>query len=139
MILSSAREKRQVEVVFSAWHIGEFIGTLDRRHQQKHLSTADLTSAIQNFSDEILQVAEEDSIRIVPVTGDLLTIPWRIRTREHVYEADALQIASCNAEKCDILFSADRQLRDAAKRENPEPRSRKGPEQNHVVIERDQM
>jgi predicted nucleic acid-binding protein len=59
----------------------------------------------------------EKSTQIVPVTGGLLTASWRIITIEHVYEADALQIASCKKEECDIFVSADQQLLVAAKRQ----------------------
>ncbi len=111
-----AKEKRQAKIVFSAWNIGELLGTLDRRHEQKRLSEAELSSVIQNFSEETLQMAAHDSIRIMPVTGKLLTASWRIITREHIYQADALQIASCKDEACDILLSADRQLLNAAMR-----------------------
>ena len=115
-LFDRAREKHRIDIVFSAWNIGELIGTLDRRHQQKGLSDAELSSAIQNFSDEILQMAEQGSILIMAITGRLLTASWRIITREHIYEADALQIASCRAEDCDIFLSADRQLLGAATR-----------------------
>ena len=116
-LFSRAREKHQIEIVFSAWNIGELIGTLDRRHQQKRLSDAELSSAIQNFSNETLQMAEHGSIRILPIRGRLLTMSWRIITREHIFEADAVQIASCKAEGCDIFRSADRQLLDLATRQ----------------------
>jgi len=116
-LFSRAKEKRQIEIAFSAWNMGELIGTLDRRRQQKRLSEAEYSSAIQTFSDETLQMAEHGSIRIMPVTGKLLTDSWRIIIREHIYQADALQIASCKEEECDIFLSADRQLRQAAIRQ----------------------
>ncbi len=36
-LFDRAKEERQVEMVFSAWNIGELIGTLDRRYEQKRL------------------------------------------------------------------------------------------------------
>jgi predicted nucleic acid-binding protein len=113
-LFTRAQERRQVKILFSAWNIGELIGTLDRRHEQRRLSDADLSSAVQDFADETLQMSEDGSIRIMPVTGKLLTASWRIITREHIYQADALQIASCKEEKCDIFLSADRHLLQAA-------------------------
>ena len=79
-----AKEKRHVEIVFSAWNVGELIGTLDRRREQKRLSEAEYSSAIQTFSNETLQMTEHGSLRIMPVTGKLLTASWRIITREHL-------------------------------------------------------
>jgi len=100
-----AKEKRHVEIVFSAWNVGELIGTLDRRREQKRLSEAEYSSAIQTFSNETLQMTEHGSPRIMLVTGKLLTASWRIITREHIYQADALQIASCK-ERNVTSFSA---------------------------------
>jgi uncharacterized protein len=119
-VYNRAREKRQVGIVFSSWNIGELLGTLDRRHEQNRLSDAEFSSAIQNFSDETLEMVQQGSIRIMPVTGKLLTASWQIIAREHIYQADALQIASCKDEACDFLLSADHQLLDAAKKQKVE-------------------
>jgi predicted nucleic acid-binding protein len=119
-VFNRAREKRQVGIVFSAWNIGEFLGTLDRRHEQNRLSDAEFSSAIQKFSDETLEMARQGSIRIMPITGKLMTASWRIITKEHIYQADALQIASCKDEACDFLLSADHQLLGAARKQRIE-------------------
>jgi predicted nucleic acid-binding protein len=119
-VYNRAREKRQVGIVFSSWNIGELLGTLDRRHEQNRLSDAEFSSAIQNFSDETLEMVQQGSIRIMPVTGKLLTASWQIIAREHIYQADALQIASCKDEACDFLLSADHQLLAAAKKQKVE-------------------
>jgi predicted nucleic acid-binding protein len=116
-VFARAREKRQVGIVFSAWNIGELLGTLDRRHEQNRLSDAEFSSAIQNFSDETLEMTQLGSMRIMPITGKLLTASWRIIAKEHIYQADALQIASCKDEACDILLSADHHLLGAAKKQ----------------------
>ncbi len=129
-VFSVAREKGQVGIVFSAWNIGELLGTLDRRQAQNRLSDKDYFSAVQNFSEETLEMARHGSIQIMPITGKLLTASWKIIVREHIYQADALQIASCKEEACDILLSADRQLLAAAKKQriegfNPESDEKK--------------
>jgi predicted nucleic acid-binding protein len=64
------------------------------------------------------------------ITGKLLTASWKILVREHIYQADALQIASFKEEACDILLSADRQLLAAAQKQriegfNPESDEKK--------------
>ena len=119
-VFNRAKEKRQVGIVFSSWNIGEFLGTLDRRHEQNRLSDAEFSSAIQNFSDETLEMAQQGSIRIMPITGKLLTASWQIIAKEHLYQADALQIASCKDEACEFLLSADHQLLGAAKKQRIE-------------------
>lgn len=110
-----AGESQQLRLAFSAWNIGEVLGALDERHQKKLISGDEFSSAIFNFSDETLRMARQGSTQILPVAGKLLTASWRILQREHIYEADALQIASCQEAGCDIFVSADRRLLGAAK------------------------
>jgi predicted nucleic acid-binding protein len=119
-IFIKAKENRQIEIVFSAWNIGELLGTLDQRHEQNRLSDTEFSSAVKDFSDETLTMAQHGSIRIMPITGKLLTASWRITMKEHIYQADALQIVSCKDDACDILLSSDHRLLDAAKRQRVE-------------------
>jgi predicted nucleic acid-binding protein len=65
-------------------------------------------------------MTQQGSIRIIPVKGKPLAASWQIIAREHIYQADALRIASCKDEACDILLSADRQLLGAAKKQKIE-------------------
>ena len=62
-------------------------------------------------------MTRQGSTRIAPITGKLLTASWQIITKEHIYQADALQIASCKDEACDMLLSGDHQLLIAAKKQ----------------------
>lgn len=110
-----ADESPQLRLVFSAWNIGEVLGALDERHQKKHLTDDEFSSTVFNFSDETIRMARRGSTQILPVSGKLLTASWRLLLRVHVYEADALQIVSCQEEGCDIFVSADRRLLETAK------------------------
>jgi predicted nucleic acid-binding protein len=65
-------------------------------------------------------MTQQGSIRITPITGKLLTASWQVIAKEHIYQADALQIATCRDEACDILLSADQQLLGAAKKQRIE-------------------
>ncbi len=110
-----AGESQQPRLLFSAWNIGEVLGALDERHQKKLLTDDEFSSAVLNFSDETLRMARQGSTQILPVAAKLLTASWSILQREHIYEADALQIASCQEAGCDLFVSADRRLLEAAK------------------------
>ena len=90
---------------------------MDERHQRRHLTDGEFSSALLNFSDETLRMVRVGSTRIVPVAGKALTMSWQILQREHVYEADALQIASCKEESCDMFLAEDRKLLVAARAE----------------------
>jgi predicted nucleic acid-binding protein len=113
-LFTRAGETRQVHLVFSAWNIGEVLGALDERHRKKLLTDNEFSTALFNFSDETLRMTRLGSTLILPVAGRSLTASWRILQEEHVYEADALQIASCKEAACDLFLSADHRLLGAA-------------------------
>ncbi len=112
--LFSRAESQQLRLVFSAWNVGEVIGALDERHQQKRLTDGEFSTALLNFSEETLRMVRVGSTRILPVAGKILTASWQILQREHIYEADALQIASCKEETCELFVTGDRRLLQAA-------------------------
>ncbi len=103
--------------MFSAWNIGEIIGGLDQQRQRKHLTEAEFSSALFNFSEETLRMVRAGSTRILPVAGKLLTSSWQILRRQHIYAADALQVASCKETDCDLFLTGDRRLLQAARTE----------------------
>ncbi len=88
---------------------------MDERHEKKLLTDEEFSSVVYNFSEETLRLTRQGSMRVVPVSGKLLTASWRVLLQEHIYEADALQIASCQEEGCDLFVSADRRLLETAK------------------------
>jgi predicted nucleic acid-binding protein len=88
---------------------------LDEQRQRKHLTGAEFSSALFNFSEETLQMVRDGSISIVPISGKLLTSSWQILRQRHIYAADALQIASCRETGCDLFLTGDRRLLEAAR------------------------
>jgi predicted nucleic acid-binding protein len=110
-----AEESDQIRLVFSAWNIGEVLGALDERHRKKLLTDDEYSSALFNFSDETLRMARRGSTSILPVAGRILTASWQVLVQEHIYAADALQIASCKESECDFFLSVDQRLVEAAR------------------------
>ncbi len=78
------------------------------------MTASELSSALFNFSDETLRTVRQGDIQLVPVAGSILTDAWRVLMEEHIYSADALQIATCKSEHCEVFASADRNLLQAA-------------------------
>jgi len=110
-----AEESNQLRLVFSAWNIGEILGALDERHRRKLITDDEYSSTLFNFSDETLRMTRRGSTSILPVAGRVLTASWQILVQEHIYAADALQIASCKDAECEFFLSADRRLVKAAR------------------------
>jgi predicted nucleic acid-binding protein len=105
---------RQLQIVFSAWNVGETIGVIDQRRQRGQMTASEFSSALFNFSDETLRTVRQGNLQLVPLAGSILTDAWRILMEEHIYSADALQIATCKSERCEVFASADRNLLQAA-------------------------
>jgi predicted nucleic acid-binding protein len=104
----------QLQIVFSAWNIGEVLGVFDQRRHRGLMTASELSSALFNFSDETLRTVRQGDLQLVPVAGSILTDAWRVLMEEHIYSADALQIATCRSERCEVFASSDRGLLQAA-------------------------
>ncbi len=118
-------ERRQLQLAFSAWNVGEFLGVLDQRHRRGDLNDEAFTSALANFADEVPSLIRTGSLQVLPVSELVLTESWNILQQEHIYEADALQIATCRNSACELFISADGGLLQVAKHQglkglNPE-------------------
>ncbi len=102
-------------MVFSVWNVGEVLGVLDHRRRQGFLTRGEFSASLLNFADEAIRNTRQGTLTLSPVTGLVLTDSWKILLEEHIYAADALQIASSKHAKCDLFLSADRTLLESAK------------------------
>ena len=93
------------------------MGVLDQRRQRRFLTPSEFSSALFNFADETFRMVRSGALRLVPVAGGILAEAWRVLQEEHIYEADALQIASCKDSRCEVFLSADGNLLRSAKNE----------------------
>lgn len=58
------------------------------------------------------------SMRMVPLTVDTLTDTYALALRHHIYQADALQIATCKTPASNMFLSADKMLLKVARAED---------------------
>ena len=91
------------------------LGALDQRHRRGFLGSGEFSVALFNFTDETLRLIRQESLQLVGVEGSILSESWKIVLEEHVYAADALQIASCKQSECDVFVSADKTLLEKAR------------------------
>jgi uncharacterized protein len=112
-----ANESQHPSLFFSAWNIGEILGALDTKRRGKVMTDDEYSRALSSFIDETIRLTRQGALLILPVAGKLLTSSWQILLQEKLYQADALQIASCKEAECEQFLSADHRLLDAAKRQ----------------------
>ncbi len=97
---------------FSVWNIGEVLGVLDTYHRRKWLESEDYTSVRESFLAETTRLIKLGVAKVIPVRSKLLTQSWLLVERYHIYEAEALQIASAKNLGVDQLLSGDHRLVD---------------------------
>ncbi|MGA2386693.1 MAG: type II toxin-antitoxin system VapC family toxin [Candidatus Bathyarchaeia archaeon] len=109
-------ETGDLSITISLWNIGEFLGALDQKRRRGWLSEKEFERLEKNFADELLKFIRLKSIEIIPVQTQILTETWNVLMNYHLYEADALQIATCIESKNDALISSDEKLVDASRK-----------------------
>ena len=112
----SKAEVGQLTIAFSLWNISELLGVLDENRRRKWLTEKETRNAIAYFDDETAKLARLKTIEIVPITARIVSEAWNILLNYHLYESDALQMASCVDKKSDVLLSADQRLVEACRK-----------------------
>jgi len=107
----------EVKLSFSLWNIGEILGVLDRYHQRGWLGDNEYRAARGMFLSETIRMLRLGLLKIVPLRLNIVTESWKIIEKHHIYEADAIQIASAKHIKALELYTADKKLCDIASKE----------------------
>ena len=101
----------------SVWNIGEVLGALDIYHRRNWLERKDYRAVRESFISETVRLMRLGVAKVVPVRSKLLAESWLLVEKYHVYEADALQIASARLLGVDRLLSGDQRLVDISSKE----------------------
>ncbi len=98
----------------SYWNIGEIVGIFDK---QERTGKVKLEALVDELLNEIKTLAASNRIEFVGLSSELIINSLGYVVRNHIYIADALQIASFAHANCDEFLTADKQLHGAALRE----------------------
>jgi predicted nucleic acid-binding protein len=107
----------ETKLSFSVWNIGEALGVLDTYQRRKWLKKENHKTARESFIAETLRLIKLGLVKTIPVRTKLLTESWSLIEKQHIYQADALQIISAKYINTDQLLSGDKKLVDNAKKE----------------------
>jgi predicted nucleic acid-binding protein len=102
-------------IATSVWNVGEAFGIFDYRRRRRLMTEHEFHVAIQSLTSELLGLMRRGMLQVYPVRTSLLIEAWSLILAQHVYEADALQIATCNQSKTRMLITSDEALRRASK------------------------
>lgn len=107
-------------IIMSLWNLGEVLGVLDNYRSRKFLNDETFGKVLENLLAESEKMLRLGSMRILPLALDILVETYVLLLKHHIYQADALQIATCKVSKSNLLISADKQLLKAARAEKIE-------------------
>ena len=112
-------------MVFSSWNLGEVFGAIDTRRQRGDIDAKSMMNALRLFSGETKKFVAIRRLSVHPVGAKVLQMSRDLILKYHIYQADALQLASARQAGTTLFVSADRKLIDCAKLEqlgaaNPE-------------------
>lgn len=124
-------ETEEQRIITSVWNLGEAVGVLDRYRSRKLLNQEEFLEALASFLAESEKMIHLGSMQVLPLALDTLIETYMLELKYHIYQADALQIATCKLSNAKLLLSADKQLLNAARGE--------GIETLDIEIEQDQI
>jgi predicted nucleic acid-binding protein len=98
----------------SVWNIGEVFGVFDYRRRRRLITEHEFHVATHNLTSEVLGLMRDGAMLVYPVRTAMLTEAWAIVLTQHLYQADALQIVTCNKSKSKVLITSDQMLQRAS-------------------------
>jgi predicted nucleic acid-binding protein len=107
-----------LRISFSMWNVGELIGALDQLLGRKIISDTQFGTSIRNFTAETIKLFRLGCLDIRSPTAKIFVDAWHLISSSHIYEADAIQIATAKNLECDLFLSADPELIEVAKQAN---------------------
>ena len=106
----------ELSIATSIWNIGEILGVFDMRRRRKWFGEDEFRDVLRSFVSEIMRLLRLRILEILPISTSMLVEAWPLILREHIYEADALQIQTCTYSGSCVFLSADRELINVASR-----------------------
>jgi len=104
----------RVQLVYSLWTLGECLGVLDRLDRQGRLPTGGLAKGRRALLGESARLTRLGILTVAPLGARLVRKAWGLLLRHHIYQADAVQVATALVRKVDALLTADGQVARAA-------------------------
>jgi len=106
-----------LKISYSLWNMGEVLGTFDRARHTDRLDEGSFKVVKERFLLETRRAVKLGIAVIVPVKTRILVETWRLIENYHVYEADALQIATAKHIDAKNFLTGDRNLHKIAEKE----------------------
>ena len=107
-----------IKLSYSLWNIGEVLGVIDKARCMDRLDENSFKIVKKRFLLETRRTTKLGLAVIVPVKTRILMEAWKLIENHHIYEADALQIATAKRLNAMNFLTADSNLHEIAEKEN---------------------
>ena len=107
-----------IKLSYSLWNIGEVLGVIDKARYMDRLDENSFKIVKERFLLETRRATKLGLAVIVPVKTRILVEAWKLIENHHIYEADALQIATAKHLNAKKFLTADGNLHEIAEKEN---------------------
>lgn len=101
-------------ISFSIWNIGEVLGVFDRARITGRIDDETYRVVRKRFLLETRRLVKLGPLVIVPLKTRILRNSWDLVEKYHIYEADAVQIASAKHVNASKFLTGDKQLHEIA-------------------------
>ena len=102
-----AADGGRVSLHYSLRTLGGCLGVLDRLDRQGRLPAGGLARGRRDLLGESARPARLGVLSIAPLRATLVRRSWTLLLKHHVYEADAIQIATALHTRSDVLLTSD--------------------------------
>ncbi len=104
----------ETRIAYSIWNIGEVLGVLDRAKRLDRINDREYSVTRKRFLGETRRMLKLGIALALPLKVTILREAWRTIERQHLYMADALQIATAKHVNSEKFLTSDRKLYEAA-------------------------
>ncbi|MEB3772291.1 MAG: type II toxin-antitoxin system VapC family toxin [Desulfurococcales archaeon] len=102
------------------WNIGEVLGVFDRARNTGRINSRTHSIARKRFLLETRRMLRIGLAVVVPLKARIMMNSWELIEKHHIYEADAIQIASAMNVNASKFLTGDEKLHEIAGKEGLE-------------------
>ena len=102
---------------FSIWNIGEVLRALDRARRIGRIDEETYIITRRRLLLETRRIIKLGMALLAPIRINTLLDTWKLIEKHHIYEADALQIATAIQLKAKQFITGDKRLHEIAAKE----------------------
>ncbi len=99
------------------WNIGEVLGVFDRARNTGRINSRTHSTARKRFLLETRRMLRIGLAVVVPLKARIMMNSWELIEKHHIYEADAIQIASAMNVNASKFLTGDEKLHEIAGKE----------------------